>query len=126
MSNEMDTKYHQENARIAIRDSALSIHPGEILKEEFLEVLELSEEDFAEKSSIVIDDVKAIIANKKEIDVDTAYKLSAYFNTTAQFWLNLQRQYLVHKFEGKILQKHRAEKKKWNTKRGNTGEKFLY
>jgi addiction module HigA family antidote len=68
------------------------IHPGEILKEE-IEVLELSLNAFAKKLHVPANRITAILKGQRSITADTALRLSTYFGTTPEFWLNLQTAY---------------------------------
>ena len=66
------------------------IHPGEILKEEFLEPYGLSATAFAKRLGVPANRITRIIAGKSAVTADTALLLSAAFDTSAEFWLNLQ------------------------------------
>lgn len=66
------------------------IHPGEILKEEFLEPLGLSQYRVAVDISVPPRRINEIVHGKRAISADTALRLARYFGTTDRFWLNLQ------------------------------------
>ena len=66
------------------------IHPGEILLEEFLEPLELSQYRLAKDISVPPRRINEIVHGKRAITADTALRLARYFGTTDRFWLNLQ------------------------------------
>ncbi|OGT38448.1 MAG: addiction module antidote protein, HigA family [Gammaproteobacteria bacterium RIFCSPHIGHO2_12_FULL_37_14] len=68
------------------------IHPGEILKDELKE-LELSANKFAEKLHVPTNRVTEILNGRRSITADTALRLSAFFGTSAEFWLKLQNAY---------------------------------
>lgn len=70
-----------------------SIHPGEILLEEFLEPLELSQYRLAHDISVPPRRINEIVHGKRAISADTALRLARYFGTTDRFWLNLQARY---------------------------------
>lgn len=70
-----------------------NIHPGEILKEEFLEELGISAYRLAKETGIPQTRVSEIVKGKRRITADTALRLSKYFGTTARFWLGLQDDY---------------------------------
>ena len=70
-----------------------NIHPGEVLKEEFLEPLEISAYRLSKETFIPQTRVSEIIKGKRRITADTALRLSIYFGTTAKFWLGLQDDY---------------------------------
>ena len=74
-------------------DSIPPIHPGEILKEEFLEPLGLSQYRVAVDISVPPRRINEIVHGKRAISADTALRLARYFGTTDRFWLNLQTHY---------------------------------
>jgi addiction module HigA family antidote len=69
---------------------AYSIHPGEILKTEFMEPLGLSSYRLAKELHVSAPRVNDLVRGKRSITGDTALRLSAYFGTSAQLWLGLQ------------------------------------
>ena len=69
------------------------IHPGEILMEEFLEPLGLSQYRLAMDISVPPRRINEIVHGKRAISADTALRLARYFGTTERFWLNLQAHY---------------------------------
>jgi addiction module HigA family antidote len=69
---------------------AYSIHPGEILKTEFMEPLGLSSYRLAKELHVSAPRVNDIVLGKRSISADTALRLSAYFGNSADFWLGLQ------------------------------------
>lgn len=80
-----------------------NIHPGEILKEEFLEPLEISAYRLSKETFIPQTRISEIIKGNRRITADTALRLSKYFGTTAKFWLGLQDDYDIE--EEKIAKK---------------------
>ncbi len=70
-----------------------NIHPGEVLKEEFLVPLEISAYRLSKDIGIPQTRVSEIIKANRRITADTALRLSQYFGTTAKFWLGLQDDY---------------------------------
>lgn len=70
-----------------------NIHPGEILKEEFLEPLGISAYRLAKDTFIPQTRVSQILKGKRRITADTALRFQKYFGTTAKFWLGLQDDY---------------------------------
>lgn len=70
-----------------------SIHPGEILKAEFLDEYGLSAYALAKALKTPTNRITAIINGQRAISTDTALRLARYFGTTAEFWLNLQVRY---------------------------------
>ena len=69
------------------------IHPGEILLEEFLEPMEITQYRLAKDISVPARRINEIVHGKRGISADTALRLSKYFGTTERFWLNLQTRY---------------------------------
>ena len=67
-----------------------AIHPGEILREEYMAPLNLTAYALAKKLHVPRTRIERIIAEKTAISPDTALSLAKFFNTTAQFWLNIQ------------------------------------
>ena len=70
-----------------------NIHPGEILKEEFLKGFNISAYRLSKDTNMPPTRVSQIIKGKRGISADTALRLSKYFGTTANFWLGLQNEY---------------------------------
>ncbi len=69
------------------------ITPGEILKKEFLDALELSSSRVARDLDVPAGRLSEIINGKRAITADTALRLEKYFGVSAQYWLNLQSRY---------------------------------
>ena len=69
------------------------IHPGEILLEEFLKPLDLSQYRLAKSISVPPRRINEIVHGKRAITADTALRLGRFFDTTARFWINLQSRY---------------------------------
>jgi addiction module HigA family antidote len=69
------------------------IHPGEVLQEEFLKPLGLSQYRVAKDVSVPARRVNEIVLGKRSVTADTALRLARYFGTTERFWLNLQTRY---------------------------------
>ena len=69
------------------------LHPGEILLEEFLEPLGLSQYRVAKEMAVPPRRINEIVHGKRSVTADTALRLAQLFGTTAEFWLNLQAHY---------------------------------
>ena len=69
------------------------LHPGEILKEEFLIPFGLSQNKLALDIRVPARRINEIVHGKRRITADTALRLAKYFNMSAQFWLGLQMDY---------------------------------
>ncbi|MCW5959204.1 MAG: HigA family addiction module antidote protein [Pyrinomonadaceae bacterium] len=83
-------------------------HPGEMLREEFLTPMSLTQKELADAILVPYQRVNEIVAGKRGVTPATALRLGKYFGTSADFWLNLQIKYdlfLAHKKEKKALEK---------------------
>ena len=69
------------------------IHPGEILLEEFLDPLGISQYRLAQAIEVPPRRINEIVHGKRRISADTALRLARYFSTSDRFWLNLQTRY---------------------------------
>ena len=69
------------------------IHPGEILLEEFLNPMGISQYRLAKETSMPPRRINEIVQGKRSISANTALRLARYFGTTDRFWLNLQARY---------------------------------
>jgi addiction module HigA family antidote len=69
------------------------IHPGEILHEEFLSPMEISQYRLAKDIHVPPRRINEIVHGKRAITADTALRLARYFGTSAEFWTNLQSAY---------------------------------
>jgi len=81
------------------------IHPGEILMEEFLKPLELSQNQLANDIGVPPRRINEIIHGKRRITADTALRLAHYFKMSPQFWLGLQMDYDLDIEEDKLASK---------------------
>lgn len=70
-----------------------NIHPGEILRLEFLEPLDITPYRLSKDIGVPQTRISEILSEKRSITADTALRLSKYFGNSAQFWMNLQAQY---------------------------------
>ena len=68
-------------------------HPGEVLLEEFLKPRNLTQVALSERLEVPIQRVNAIVNGKRGVTPETAVLLARFFETTAEFWMNLQTQY---------------------------------
>lgn len=69
------------------------IHPGEILREEFMKPLGVAGNGLALALRVPATRINAIVNEDRGITADTALRLGRYFSTTSEFWMNLQRDY---------------------------------
>ena len=84
-------------------------HPGEMLLEEFLKPLKMTQSELAEKLGVSYPRVNELIHGKRGVTPDTALRLEKLFGMDAQFWLNLQLAwdlyYITHSSSAKEIQK---------------------
>ena len=78
------------------------IHPGEILLEEFLNPMGISQYRLAKDTSVPARRINEIVHGARAITADTALRLGRYFGTSAQFWLNLQTHFDLEVQQDKI------------------------
>lgn len=78
-----------------------NIHPGEVLLEEFLEPLELSQNAAARAMGVPPRRINEICLGKRAITTDTAIRLARFFGTTPYFWLGLQNDYDLEEVQAK-------------------------
>ena len=69
------------------------VHPGEVLREEFLGPLGMSAHALALELRVPAPRINEIVRERRSVTPETALRLARYFGTTAQFWLNLQTSY---------------------------------
>jgi addiction module HigA family antidote len=78
------------------------IHPGEVLLEEFLEPMELSQYRLAKDISVPARRINEIVHGKRGITADTSLRLARYFETSERFWMNLQTRYDLEVEKGRL------------------------
>ena len=78
------------------------IHPGEVLLEEFLEPMELSQYRLAKDISVPARRINEIVHGKRGITADTSLRLARYFDTSEHFWMNLQTRYDLEVEKGRL------------------------
>jgi len=69
------------------------VHPGEILQEDFLAPMEISQYRLSKDINVPPRRINEIVHGERSISADTAIRLARYFGTSERFWLNLQAQY---------------------------------
>ncbi|MFQ5787538.1 MAG: HigA family addiction module antitoxin [Thermodesulfobacteriota bacterium] len=85
------------------------IHPGEILLEEFLKPMELSQNQLANDIGVPPRRINEIVHGKRRITADTALRLAHYFKMSPQFWLGLQMDYDLDIEEDKLSKRLEKE-----------------
>ena len=94
------------------------IHPGEQLREEFMKPLRISAYRLAKDIGVPVTRIQDIIAERRAITGDTALRLARYFDTTPEFWLNMQRD-----FE---LRVRRGSSRRSSQERGQAARRVAY
>ena len=79
-----------------------NIHPGEILLEEFLIPMQISQYRLAKDLNIPQTRVSEIVKGRRRITADTALRLSRYFGNSAKFWMGLQADYDLEEFTNEL------------------------
>jgi len=85
------------------------VHPGEVLLEEFLKPMELSQNRLALEMGVPPRRVNEIVLGKRGITADTALRLARYFGVSPQFWLGLQMDYDLDVAEDKLWDRLKKE-----------------
>jgi addiction module HigA family antidote len=80
------------------------IHPGEVLMEDFIEGLGITQNRLAVSIGVPPRRINEIVHGKRAITADTALRLGKYFGTSAQFWLNLQTRYDLDLAEDRVAE----------------------
>jgi len=104
MSMEKNVSIKNEN------QAGWAVHPGEILREEFLEPMNISAYRLAVELRVSPPTVNDIVREKRGITPEMAARLSRYFGTSEQFWLNLQDAFAVHQVKKKYSKELKAIK----------------
>jgi len=86
-------------------------HPGEILEEEFLQPLGVSQYRLAKDISVSPRRINEIVHRKRAVSADTALRLAKYFGNSAEFWMNLQAKYDLEVQEDAIAKVLQSEVK---------------
>ena len=89
----------------ATRNGMRAIHPGEVLREEFLEPLKMTPHALAVALRVPASRVNDIALERRAITADTAARLSRYFGVTAEFWMNLQAAYDLKTLDRKAIER---------------------
>jgi len=80
-----------------------AIHAGEVLREEFMIPLGISQNKLALHLRVPVTRVSEIVKERRAITPDTALRLARYFDTTPQFWMNLQTQFDLESAEDDLM-----------------------
>ena len=91
------------------------IHPGEILFEEFLKPLGLSQYRLAKEINVSARRINEIVLGKRSISPDTALRLSRYFGLSERFWMNLQSRYDLEMQKDRLQERLEKEVRVFST-----------
>ncbi len=86
-----------------------AIHPGELLREDYLPELSLTVEEFADQLHTSSVELNEILSEQRGISSDLAYRLALYFQTSPEFWTNLQTSYELNTIYHGTLEQMRRE-----------------
>lgn len=78
---------------INMKQEAIIVHPGEVLREDFLIPLKLTPEKLAKDIKVNAEVIKELITEKKDLDKELATRLALYFDMSTEFWLGIQHDY---------------------------------
>ena len=78
------------------------VHPGEILREEFLKPMGITPYELGRRLHVPVPRVNDIVLERRGISADTAVRLSRFFGTSEQFWMNLQAAYEVSRVKAAL------------------------
>jgi antitoxin HigA-1 len=92
-------------------DKLPPVHPGEVLLEDFIKPLGLSQYRVAKDIGVPALRISQIVRGQRSITADTALRLARYFGTSASVWLRLQARYDLETAEGKIAKRINREVK---------------
>jgi addiction module HigA family antidote len=92
-----------------IGDKLTPVHPGEVLLEEFLKPLGLSQNRLALDIRVPARRINEIVHGKRRVTPDTALRLARYFNMSPQFWLGLQMDYDLDIAEDELAERIKRE-----------------
>jgi addiction module HigA family antidote len=92
------------------------IHPGEILQQEFLAPLEISQYRLAKDTSVPPRRINEIVRGQRSISADTALRLARYFGTSERFWINLQARYDLETERDRLGKRLEKEVAVWSAK----------
>jgi len=94
-----------------IEEKLAPVHPGEVLREEFLKPMGLSQNRLAIDIGVPSRRINEIVGGKRRITADTALRLARYFEMSPQFWLGLQMDYDLDIEQDKFS--HHSASRRW-------------
>jgi antitoxin HigA-1 len=97
-----------------VSEKLSAIHPGEILREDYLKPLGLTMNQLALDLRVPVTRIAEIVHERRSITADSAIRLGRYFKTTPRFWLNLQTAYDLEVIEDRLLARIESEVQAWD------------
>jgi addiction module HigA family antidote len=97
-----EKRFHLRPEEVYEHGRLPSIHPGRILREEFLEPLGMTAYQLAKALGVEQTRISEILHGTRGISADTALRLSRFFGTSAQMWMNLQSRYELEEAEDRL------------------------
>jgi antitoxin HigA-1 len=79
-----------------------NVHPGDVLLEDFLKPMEISQYRLANDIGVSENTVRDVVNGRRGVTADIALRLARYFGASARFWLNLQQMYDIEEAERKV------------------------
>jgi antitoxin HigA-1 len=89
------------------------IHPGEVLRTQYLEPLNITIFELSRKLHVELSTIQNLVAEKSSLTIDLAYRLYCYFGISARYWLNLQRDYDLATHPAKEALKEQIQPYPW-------------
>lgn len=93
---------HQAKSTHKKKQRRWTLHPGEILREEFLKPLRVTPYRLAHQLHVPVPRINDIVLEKRAISADTAVRLAKFFGTTESFWLGMQADYDAHRVKKRL------------------------
>jgi addiction module HigA family antidote len=100
--NTHNVEFVDDHQEMQMKKKMPPIHPGEILAEEFLAPLGITQYRLAKDISVPARRINEIVHGQRSVTADTALRFGRYFNMSPQFWLNLQAHYDLDEAEDRI------------------------
>ncbi len=79
-----------------------NVHPGEILKEEFLDPFGITAYRLSKETNMPLTRIMEILKKKRKITIDTALRLAAFFGNSVDFWVGIQSEYEIREEKEKL------------------------
>ena len=107
----MDWQQSRHYKRGSMKDTLAPVHPGEVLLEDYMKPLGLTQYRLAHDIGVKAIRVSQIVHGQRSISVDTAMRLARYFGTSATVWLHMQVRYDLEVAQGQLSERINREVK---------------